>query len=74
MTDFDRAHRGGIIAFTLGSREADRACLDYLLDRKIMVAHRYTANTGGIRVSVHYFNNEDDIDQLLAALGERKSL
>lgn len=66
-TPFERSHRAGIISFTTGERAQDRECLDFLLDRGIYVAHRYTANTGGIRVSVHYFNNEDDIDQLLDA-------
>jgi cysteine desulfurase/selenocysteine lyase len=66
-TPFDRSHRAGIIAFTTGQRARDRACLDFLLDRGILVAHRYTAGTGGVRASIHYFNNEDDIDQLLDA-------
>jgi cysteine desulfurase/selenocysteine lyase len=66
-TPFDRNHRAGIISFTTGTRERDRECLDFLLDRRIYVAHRYTANSGGVRVSIHYFNNEDDIDQLLEA-------
>ncbi len=64
-TPFDRSRRAGIISFTTGALARDRECLNFLLDRRIYVAHRYTANTGGIRVSVHYFNNEDDIDQLL---------
>ncbi len=66
-TPFDSSHRAGIISFTTGALERDRECLDFLLDRGIYVAHRYTANTGGVRVSIHYFNNEDDIDQLLDA-------
>ena len=64
-TPFDRSNRAGIIAFTTGERTRDRACLDALLDSEIFVAHRYTADTGGVRVSIHYFNNEDDINQLL---------
>jgi selenocysteine lyase/cysteine desulfurase len=66
QTPFPRARRAGIISFTRGSRERDLDCLDHLLDQKICVAHRYTSHTGGIRVSVHYFNDEDDIDRLLA--------
>ena len=66
-TPFDRDRRAGIISYTLGNRERDAACLDYLLAKDICVAQRYTSNTGGIRVSVHYFNNEDDIDRLLEA-------
>jgi len=65
-TPFSRENRAGIISFTFGDRDRDRACMEYLLDRNVWVAQRYTANTGGIRVSVHYFNNEDDISRLLA--------
>ncbi len=65
-TPFERAHRAGILSFTLGSRERDRACLDHLLDHGIFVAHRYTAHTGGVRISVHYFNDEGEVDHLLA--------
>lgn len=66
-TPFDREHRAGIIAFHCGSRERDTACLRHLAGRDICVAQRYTAQAGGVRVSVHYFNNEDDIDRLLDA-------
>lgn len=32
------------------------------------VGQRYTSGTGGVRASVHYFNDANDIDELLAAL------
>lgn len=67
-TPFGREHRAGIVSFTCGSRERDAACLAFLLKRDICVAQRYTSHTGGIRVSIHYFNDEDDIAQLLAAV------
>jgi selenocysteine lyase/cysteine desulfurase len=67
-TPIERRHRAGIIAFTLGDRERDRAVIDCLRGQRISVAQRYTSGTGGVRVSVHYFNNEHDIDHLLAAL------
>jgi selenocysteine lyase/cysteine desulfurase len=64
-TPFGRENRAGIISYHCGSRAKDTACLEYLLANDICVAQRYTSNTGGVRVSVHYFNNEDDIDKLL---------
>ncbi|MFQ5661492.1 MAG: aminotransferase class V-fold PLP-dependent enzyme [Gammaproteobacteria bacterium] len=64
-TPFGREHRAGIISFTLGNRDRDRACMEFLLHRNIWVAQRYTSNTGGVRISIHYFNNNDDIEQLL---------
>lgn len=69
-TPFPRDRRAGILAFSFGSRAQDAACLEFLLAQDICVAQRYTARTGGIRVSVHYFNNEDDVDRLLAGTAE----
>ncbi|MEX2488645.1 MAG: aminotransferase class V-fold PLP-dependent enzyme, partial [Pseudomonadales bacterium] len=65
-TPFPRENRAGIISFSLGNRDRDQACMEFLLDQNIWVAQRYTANTGGVRISVHYFNNESDIDMLLS--------
>lgn len=67
-TPFGREHRAGIISFTLGDRERDADLQRQLLARRIAVAQRYTSGVGGIRASVHYFNNAEDIDALLAAL------
>ena len=39
-----------------------------LLDERILVSIRYTSGIGGIRVSTHYFNNENDLGALLDAL------
>ena len=69
-TPFDRSRRAGIVSFTLGNRARDGAVLNHLLAQRVSVAQRYTSGTGGIRVSVHYFNNEEDIDRLLSVLGE----
>src|SRR5262245_35672701 len=66
-----RAERSGIITFTLGHGPArDSACLRQLLDRRIFISQRYTAGVGGLRVSVHFFNNEDDVRRLAEAVGE----
>ncbi len=65
----DRAVRSGIVTFTLGQGPArDSACLNHLLERRILISQRYTAGVGGLRVSVHFFNNEDDVRQLAEAL------
>jgi len=66
--------RSGIISFTLGQGiERDRQLLHALWDRKIVISHRYTAGVGGLRVSVHFYNNSEDIEQLLAAVREVKN-
>lgn len=61
--------RSSIVTFTLGQGPArDAACLQRLLDRRVWVSQRYTAGVGGLRVSIHFFNNEDDLRQLVEAL------
>jgi cysteine desulfurase/selenocysteine lyase len=61
--------RSSIVTFTLGDGVArDTALLGRLLDRRVLISQRYTAGVGGLRVSVHYFNNEDDIAQLADAV------
>jgi selenocysteine lyase/cysteine desulfurase len=61
--------RSGMVTFTRGQGPArDRACLQKLLERRILISQRYTAGVGGLRVSVHFFNNREDIGQLLDAL------
>ena len=69
-TPFERENRAGIVTFHCGSRERDAACLERLLAEGISVSQRYTAGVGGVRVSVHYYNNEDDVDALLGVVGE----
>jgi selenocysteine lyase/cysteine desulfurase len=61
--------RSGITIFNFfNSPEEDRALMESLLDRRIYLAQRYTSGVGGIRVSTHFFNNEEDVDALLAAI------
>lgn len=65
----DPAVRSGITIFSCyGDPARDRALLETLLADRIFLAMRYTSNVGGIRVSTHYYNNEDDVLRLVAAL------
>jgi selenocysteine lyase/cysteine desulfurase len=69
ITPTDRAHRSGIITFRFfTSHRKEAALVERLLDRKILVSLRYTSGVGGIRVSCHFFNAQEDIDRLLNAL------
>lgn len=59
----------GITTFTLGQRPGrDAACLQGLLDQDILISQRYTAGVGGLRVSVHLYNNTDDVRRLTEAV------
>ena len=50
--------------------ERDRACLGWLLERRILISQRYTAGIGGLRVSIHFFNNAEDVERLIQAVRE----
>jgi selenocysteine lyase/cysteine desulfurase len=73
VTPPERANRSGIVTFTLGRGvAADTACLQKLLDRRILISQRYTAGVGGLRVSVHFFNNREDIERLTTAVQDAR--
>jgi selenocysteine lyase/cysteine desulfurase len=61
--------RSGIITFTMGQGPArDAEILQRLLARRVLISQRYTAGVGGLRVSVHFYNHEDDVMHLVDAL------
>lgn len=60
--------RSGIVSFTLGDVARDRALLARLLDDRVVLSQRYTAGVGGLRASVHLYNDRGDIDRLLDSL------
>lgn len=66
VSPLERAVRSGIITFTTGRGPGqDAELLHRLLDRRILISQRYTAGVGGLRVSVHFFNNEEDVGRLV---------
>ncbi|MBN1785995.1 MAG: cysteine desulfurase, partial [Candidatus Methanofastidiosa archaeon] len=60
LTPYDS--HGGIVSFMA---KDPGSVLRELLKRRISVSHR-----GGIRASTHFWNNKEDIDTLLNALGD----
>jgi cysteine desulfurase / selenocysteine lyase len=59
--------RSGITTFEVSdNRDENEAFLRGLLDERVYVAMRYTSKVGGIRVSTHFYNDDDDVDRLLA--------
>ena len=72
VTPAERASRSGIVTFTLGEGAArDRDLLSRLWEQRIILSQRYTAGVGGLRASVHLFNNEDDVNRLAEAVAAR---
>ena len=68
VTPRDQKNRSGILTFSAGSAEQNVALMKQLQEQKILVSVRYTSNVGGIRVSCHFYNSEEDIDRLLQEL------
>jgi len=62
VSPWGAGERSGIVVFRRGD-DPGRVC-DALIRRGFVVRVR----NGGIRVAPHFYNNEDDIDRLLAAL------
>jgi len=60
----DPARRSQIIVFTLGSKERNAAMEKELEAQRIIVANRPL----GLRASPNFYNTEEEIDRLLAAL------
>jgi selenocysteine lyase/cysteine desulfurase len=64
-TPLEPTERGGLVSFTTGRHELDVKSYQALRDESIIVALRYQKGVGGIRVSTHFFNTEEDIDRLI---------
>ena len=60
-----RDRRSGIVVFDAPDAHG---LVDRLAAERIGVSLRYTSGTGGIRVSPYFYNDEDDVERLLAAL------
>ncbi len=60
--------RSGITTFTYDDVTRNRAVLQRLLDRRVQASIRYTSGVGGIRVSTHFFNDDEDVDRLIHAI------
>lgn len=64
----DEKHMSSIASFNFGfpggSIEREKALVAFLQERGIKVSLRSSTGTGGIRISMHYYNSLEDIDAL----------
>jgi cysteine desulfurase/selenocysteine lyase len=60
------AQRAGIISLDLGTDAKAKAAVAALKERGVIVSYKDTH----LRASVHFYNNEDDIDRLIETLNE----
>ncbi len=58
--------RAGIVTYTLDKYEDNQRSYEEMKKMGINIAHRYTGGVGGIRISPHFFNTEEEIDSVLA--------
>jgi cysteine desulfurase/selenocysteine lyase len=63
-SDLSPTHRSGIVSVKTPDPRADA---ERLIANNVIVSYR----EGGVRVSPHLFNNEDDIDRLVSVLANR---
>jgi selenocysteine lyase/cysteine desulfurase len=67
-TPQDTGKHTGLVTFTTGRHEDNQRLFAAFAKEGIVVALRYAAGVGGIRVSCHFFNTEDEIDLLLSVV------
>ena len=68
ITPRARPARSGIVTFSVGSAEENVKLMKGLQQKKILVSVRYTSKVGGVRVSCHFYNSEEDVEALLDAV------
>jgi selenocysteine lyase/cysteine desulfurase len=67
--------RAGIVTFTFGDGPAaDKALHAFLEARKIFTSARYCSGIGGVRVALHLFNLQSDVEALLQAIDTFRKL
>ena len=64
-TPFEQEKRAGLVTYDTEDFDLNQRIFEKLLSEDIIVAHRYASGIGGIRVSCHFFNIEEEIDRLL---------
>ena len=66
LTPFTDNERAGIILFSAGSADRNKDLFRTLLDRNVTISYR----EGFLRVSPHFYNTREDMDQFLTKLNE----
>lgn len=64
-TPLKPSERGGLVTYTTGKHELNVKSHNTFRTKGIITALRYQNGVGGIRISTHFFNTEDEIDQLI---------
>jgi len=62
VTPLEEAGRAGIVCFTLGDAERERELVRELARQAVHVSRRYSQGRGGVRASVHLYNDRADVE------------
>jgi selenocysteine lyase/cysteine desulfurase len=69
VTPLEAASRSGITVFRTGTGpQSDLALCKQLAERGVDMSVRYTSGIGGLRISTHIYNSDDDVDRLIDVL------
>lgn len=60
--------RAGIVCFTLGDPVRDRLLEKMLASERVHVSCRYRSGSGGVRASIHWYNNREDVERFVTIL------
>ena len=70
----DEDHMSSIASFNFGFPEGnidrEKKLVAYLQERGIKVSLRSSTGTGGIRISMHWYNTPEEIDALVSGIGD----
>lgn len=69
----DEKHMSSIASFNFGFKDGiykEKGLVEFLQSRNIYISLRSSTGTGGLRISVHYYNTPEEIDVLVSAIGE----
>ena len=70
----DDAHMSSIASFNFGfvdgKIDLEKKLVSYLQERNIYISLRSSTGTGGLRISVHYYNTPEEIDALVSGISD----
>ena len=66
--------RAGIVTFSTGSVERDRALHQELTGRGVGTSLRYRDGVGGIRVAPYFYSDESDVEALMHVVAQGRSV
>jgi selenocysteine lyase/cysteine desulfurase len=64
-TPIEPKRRAGLVTYHTGRHTLNARSVEALNQQNVVVSLRYSGGIGGVRVATHFYNTEQDIDELL---------